>query len=135
MDEWIDRVQEKFQPDRLPRHDVSRMEQLVQEHQAATQTVEQLIRFARTEGQQIVQRARQPDVAPEIRRECEKIPGLVEERTTKWERVSTEQQQQLEQHSHIAKFEKEIVEVRRPRLLNPKRLILFDCRSSKQSKR
>lgn len=59
IDEWIDRVKEKFRADRIPQHDSGKMEQLVQEHRAASQTVEELVRFARTEGDQIVRRARQ----------------------------------------------------------------------------
>lgn len=44
----------------MPQHDTGKMEQLVQEHRAASQTVEELVRFARNEGDQIVRRARQP---------------------------------------------------------------------------
>lgn len=53
------------------------------------------------------------EVTPEVRREVEKIPGLIDQRKLKWDKIWLEQHKNLEQHSSLARFEEELRLVRK----------------------
>uniref|UniRef100_A0A915IUQ6 Ig-like domain-containing protein n=1 Tax=Romanomermis culicivorax TaxID=13658 RepID=A0A915IUQ6_ROMCU len=112
IDDWIDRVGDRFSAENLQKYEKEgRIDQIAQEHKSASQSIDEFIRFARSETEQILIRSKQPEIPDTARKECEKLSSLVEERVVKWTSMYQSQNLAIQQFSTVSKFEKEIVEI------------------------
>uniref|UniRef100_A0A915LB96 Ig-like domain-containing protein n=1 Tax=Romanomermis culicivorax TaxID=13658 RepID=A0A915LB96_ROMCU len=109
VDEWMNKITQTFTVERI-KQDKKHTHKIFQEYRAACQTVDEFLRFAQSESEQIIRRCRQSDIDARIRDECETTSSLIENRVKKWESIRSDQLPKLEKLNSFVRMENYISE-------------------------